>query len=225
MRQKTFSITLTVIVSVFLVVGVVIAGRAGGTTNIGTDITTEGNLSVGNGTFVVTGVDGSLNIGPDNFTVDGETGDTMIAGHLTVIGGIDDSVIGNETPTLGYFTDVQANTLRVTNAQTLNAEESAGEIHLTKADMQAASYWPVDVSTLGMRIYLDEPLDPGDTGRKLVFTVVSAGSGDVLVVSGDGITVTTKLISGSYGFLLGDYIECLIVTPSTVTCLVYGSSD
>lgn len=226
MPQKSLSIVLSVIIPVLLVASVVTAvvgpPPVPGALIGSSIIVTMGDLTVGSDSnFVVTGIDGSLNIGPDNFTVAGATGNTVIAGNLTVTSGIEETVIGANTPANGSFTTLMAHTYRVTNAEEITESTS-----LTKADMQAASYWPVGTCSR-INVVLSEALDAADVGRKLTFAITECGwdASWLMVSSGEsGITVTTKSVTGNYDAdRVGDYIECLITAPDQATCTIYAS--
>lgn len=219
MPSKNLSIISAVAVAVFLVAGVVVA-----TTTINTNITTSGDPIIGLGTFAVHGEDGLTTIGPDNFIVDGDNGDTMIIGTLQVAGGINNTVIGQAAPLPGFFTSFQAGILRVTSAPAL----TAAEVDLTKTEMQAASFWPVDISSNSVDIVLSESLDAADVGRRLIFSAVTNGSGHIMTVSSGGeggITVTAKGGYGNDAMTVGDFIECLITSDTKATCTLFGTIE
>lgn len=122
-----------------------------------------------------------------------------------------------------FDTKVAADGFCVTNATALT-----GATNLTKANMQAASFWPIDVSGGVVDIDIEESLDADDVGRKLIFAItVGHVTNALTITSGDSgaddPVVVTINASGTTAEDVGDYIECTIITTSRATCLVVAT--
>lgn len=99
---------------------------------------------------------------------------------------------------------------------------------LTKATLQADTYFGVDL-TLGSVALTFPELDAADVGKKLMFVLTTASSGQTVTTSSVGVmaneidlamhtdTATSTSIED-----VGDYIECWYWTASSRTCAFYG---
>lgn len=232
-------------------------------TTIGTDITTANLTATGNasttGTFDVTG---NFLVNTNKFVVTAASGNTAIAGTLTITSNATTSgnlvVQGSTTlatSTIGanFYIDASGNAsttgnmiiggsmtadaFRVTSGSTIAATGT-----LSKAEMQAASYWPVDMTEGDIQVTLcsDSALDTADIGRKLTFGVVTAG-GTLTMADGGNCNVATigavlsfnlrkfivKILFGdtcnavAVGALdgVGDFMECTVVAANRITCV------
>ena len=137
-------------------------------------------------------------------------------GAMTGIGAItlDGAITGGTSGTFSTF--VAADAYRVTNST-----HATGDI--TKAEMQAASYWSVDVSAGAVDYDLDEALDAGDIGRYLSFAITSGHVTNALTVTtGAGVNVTNLQAGpGASCEDNGDFIQCLITASGTATCVSF----
>ncbi len=122
--------------------------------------------------------------------------------------------------TVGHFL---AAGYRVTNAAALTAANP----QLTKANLQAASFWPVDMTSNAVDVDLgtDAILDAGDVGRKLNFAVtVASGANELTVTSGANITVVTySATTATSTEDVGDFVECTIIATNRATCIEYAN--
>lgn len=187
----------------------------------------------------------SSTLSDGNFTLDGD--DLFVAGDAGVEGSIytDDTLIIGETSSPlsfeGGTVDGNETTISVTDPttdRTLTLPDATGRVEvvsqnatissaidLTKAQMQSASYFPVDTSGGSVDIDVENSLDAIDVGRSLKFVVTSGGNG--LTVTGgdsgtDDPTVVTLTGAGASVDAAGDYIECLVTATSSVTCTTWA---
>ena len=109
----------------------------------------------------------------------------------------------------------------MTNFATTSAADA-----LTKAEMQSASFFPVDISGGAVAITLEEALESGDIGRKLIFAVTTGHATEVMTVA-SGANVTVVEIDSDPAKTgcddAGDFIECLITATGNATCITYAN--
>jgi hypothetical protein len=93
----------------------------------------------------------------------------------------------------------------------------------TQALLQQASFWSVIISSGDIDINLPA-MTAGDVGRHLTFAITTAGAHAFTVTS--GATTVVNLLSNAgivAGDDAGDYIDCLITTATTATCVTYAT--
>lgn len=179
------------------------------------------------------------------FTLGGD--DLFVAGDAGVEGSIytDGTLTIGETATPlsleGTSVDANETSIAVTDPttdRTITLPDATGRVEvvsqnstissatdLTKAQMQSASYFPVDTSGGAVDIDIENSLDAIDVGRRLTFAVTTGGNG--LTVTGgdsgtDDPTVVTLTGAGAAVDAAGDYIECLVTGTSSVTCTTWA---
>src|SRR3989344_319570 len=192
----------------------------GGTIAIG--VANTGGITIGNGDTIKT-----ITIGGGDAVNTIKIGDHATPVNVITIGGAASSVAITDAEwsinTAGAAslvsatasTFMTADAYRVTNGTTITA---TGE--LTKAQLQAASYFLVDTTgATAIAVTLaatGESFDAGDIGRTILFGH-GTNTGAVTVAAGAGdLTVTTVLAATVDA--AGDYIECKILTATQVSC-------
>jgi len=93
----------------------------------------------------------------------------------------------------------------------------------TQVLLQQASFWPVIISSGDIDINLPA-MTTGDIGRHLTFAVTTSGAHAFTVTS--GATTVINILSNAgivAGDDAGDYIDCLITTATTATCVTYAT--
>ena len=176
------------------------------------------SLTAGAGGLVL----GDLLTGTDAATVAIFSSDWEISttGDMTGIGAItlDGAISGGTSGTFSTF--VAADAYRVTNGTTITA---TGVV--TKAQMQAASYFLVDTTgTTAVALTIGgtgESFDAGDIGRTIMFGH-GANTGAITIVDSDTMVVASFAAAGAAVDLAGDYIECKILSTTLVTCATYA---
>ncbi|MFH1111504.1 MAG: hypothetical protein V1712_00340 [Patescibacteria group bacterium] len=203
-----------------------------GFVNITANATTAGTVLAVNATGLVDGVGiyspsaeaglttGSyMSLGGGKFTVQ-KFGATTIAGSaagtaaLTLTAG--DIVASSGSATVSTF--MAADAFRPTNYATI-----AASAELTKANLQSASFFPVDTNGGAVDVDL-VAMDAGDVGRELTFYLIAnTPAGAMTVTSGTGMTVITIAAGVGATEDAGDLIKCTITTTAKATCLTYGA--
>lgn len=157
------------------------------------------DIRLQNGETISNSSDGTVAFGAANLT---NTGSNTVTGDVTAT------------------TFIAADAYRVTNGAAFTTANPTP----TQADLQAASYWPVDTSSNAVDI--DIPLmAAGDVGRHLTFAVTTGHATQALTVTdGSGLTVVTQnATTGTTAEDAGDYIDCLITAAATATCVTYAA--
>lgn len=93
----------------------------------------------------------------------------------------------------------------------------------TQALLQQAGFWSVIISSGDIDINLPA-MTAGDIGRHLTFAITTAGAHAFTVTS--GATTVVNILSNAgivAGDDAGDYIDCLITTATTATCVTYAT--
>ncbi len=170
----------------------------------------------GTGALILGDVGSTTQMISSDWTI-GATGDLAGIGAIA----LDGAISGGTSATFSTF--VAADAYRPTNGTTVTATAA-----LSKANLQAASYWAVD-SSAGSNAAVTitfggsgESMDAGDVGRVVLFGH-TAGTGAQAIGSSDTITVTNIAAAGSGAEDVGDMISCLIATTTKVTCTTYGA--
>lgn len=117
------------------------------------------------------------------------------------------------------FAILDADHIRVAN----NATLTAADVDLSKAQIQAAGFFPVNTTSNVVDVDFadDAALDAGDIGSRKTFAVITGGTNALTVTAGaTGVTtVTTINTAGTSCEDVGDIIECIVTTVSTATCI------
>ncbi|MEK7524725.1 MAG: hypothetical protein AAB588_06910 [Patescibacteria group bacterium] len=131
----------------------------------------------------------------------------------------DGGTVGNMTVTGMAL----ANGFRVTNG----TPQTASAPNLTKANLQAASFWGVNTASNAVAINLasDASLDAADVGRHLTFAVTTGHSSNALTIAGTAnmTVVNLSATTGTTSEDVGDYIDCLITATNKATCAMYAA--
>jgi hypothetical protein len=217
------------------------SGAAGGTGNGGASTVvggTSGSGATGNGGAVgltggaalstnggggaapVTGgaATGTGTGGLASLTGGASGGASGTAGGATVDAGA--ATGGTAAPVL--IGETNASYSRVTSAVVRPESGTAisASAELTKAALQTAMFW--SVNTTGGAVDVDlasAAMDAADVGSRKTFAI-TAGTNALTVTAGTGITtVTTIATLGAACEDVGDFIECLVTSTSTATCV------
>jgi hypothetical protein len=110
--------------------------------------------------------------------------------------------------------------------RTNGAALSAADVNLTKANIQAASWWSVDTSANAVDVDFgdDAALDAQDIGSKKVFHVTTGHTTQALTVTAGAAGVTTVTTINAVGTTCedaGDMIECTVYATTKVTCVTF----
>lgn len=191
-----------------------------------------------------TGGAGAVNVGNTNATsvslCNSAACDTILIGNNA---DADTITIGDATDTTVSITDdnwsitaagvatftssvlgtATANHYRVTNSAVL----SAAAVELTKANVQASSFFPVDTSTNAVDVEINAALDAADVGSEKVFVVTTGHATQALTVTADGAGVTTVVTqaatTGTTAEDAGDMIRCTVYATQAMVCVVYAA--
>lgn len=118
------------------------------------------------------------------------------------------------------FDLVQAKHIRVDN----NSALSAADVNLTKAQIQAATFFPVNTGTNAVDVDFadDAALDSADVGSIKDFVVTTGHATQALTVTAGASGVTTVTTINTIGTTCedeGDWIRCIVRTTAKATCM------